>query len=99
MSKLRDKVALRESTTNTYREREPTSPEIAERGNVRMSIDYSRQNAVAPGSLGSTANGSPYRTTNADGRPFALDTMVGAGPDTRSRDLKGNAPLSPTKGK
>lgn len=103
MSKLRDKTAQRQSTANTFREREPTSPYIANCGNPRMTIDFSQQNPVVPNSLGQTTrygeNDNNFRTMNANGSPYALDTMVGGGPDTRSRGFGTGGSQTPLKGR
>ncbi len=101
--KLRDKSAWRQSPSTTWRERPPTAPDIAQRGNVRMSIDYSHQQPVVPHRLGQTTrygeNDANFRTMNANGRPLALDTMVGAGPDNPSHGFGPGNPSSGIKGK
>jgi hypothetical protein len=103
MSKLRDKTSFKLSESTQWREREPTAPEVADRGNPKMTIDYSRQNAVVPERLGQTTrygeNDSKFRTMNAGGAPKALDTMVGGGPDARSRGFGVGGADSPVKGR
>ncbi len=81
MDRIRDKKAFRQSNTTTYRERAPTSPEIASRGMTNMAIDFSRQQAVVPSRFGSTHRETPGRTMNRSGRPMALDVMVGGSPE------------------
>ena len=103
-TKLRDKTAFRQSLSTTFRERAPTSPEIANRGNPRMTIDFSQQQAMVPNSLGQTTrygeNDNNFRTMNANGKPKALDTMVGGGPDVRARRFtEGSQRVTENKGK
>jgi hypothetical protein len=101
MDKIRDKRAFRQSLSTVLRERDPTSPEIANRGNVNMVMDFSRQQEVVPSRLGATMNTS--RTMNASGRPMALDVMVGGFPDARASNkgpkMQARQQLTPTKGR
>lgn len=103
MDQIRDKKAFHQSSITTFRERPPTSPDIANRGLPLMVQDFSRQQRVVPNSLGSHAGMNPpnhVRTMNATGRPMALDTMVGGAPDVRARlPTGGRQKLIPTKGK
>lgn len=89
MTRLRDKRSMRMSATTTWRERAPTSPEIANMGNPKMVIDFSQQREMIPVRLGQTTrygeNDGNFRSMNQGGRPFSLDTMVGGSPDPRSR--------------
>lgn len=104
--KLRDKTMFPQSPTTTWRERTPTSPEIANRGLPNMAIDFSRQQRVVPNSLGGSmrypADSPGMRTMNSGGRPCALDAMVGGSPEARA-DNKGpklhRQHLSPQKGR
>jgi hypothetical protein len=81
MGTLGDKKNFRLSNTTLWRERPPTSPEIANKGNPNMAIDFSKQKAVVPERLGQTTrygeNDRNFRPMNGNGKPFALDTMVG----------------------
>jgi len=61
-----NKSRFQQSPSTTLRERSPSSLQIAERGNPRMTMDFSTQKAVVP-----TATGGQV-TMNAGGRPFAL---------------------------
>lgn len=98
---LRDKRAFRQSNTTTFREREPTSPRIVNRGAPKMVVDFSTQQAVVPGSLG----GDGYkgrRTMNASGKPMSLQTMVGGSGDARANAFGPAGPRrgsSPVRGK
>lgn len=104
--KLRDKCMFPQSPTTTYREREPTSPDIANRGLTNMTIDFSRQQSVVPNSLGGStkypSTDPGMRTMNASGRPKALNVMVGGAGEARAGN-KGpgmhRQQLSPQKGR
>lgn len=89
MDKMRDKRAFRQSGSTTFRERPPTSPEIVNRGQPNMVLDFSKQKAMVPNSLGQTTrygeNDGNFRTMNRDGCPMALDVMVGGIGDVRGR--------------
>jgi hypothetical protein len=101
MDKMRDKRAFRQSPSTVLREREATSPEMANRGNVNMVMDFSRQQEVVPSRLGATMQNS--RTMNASGKPMALDVMVGGFPDPRASNkgprMQPRQQLTPTKGR
>lgn len=104
MGKIRDKRSFRMSATTVWRERPPTSPEIANMGNVRMVIDFSEQRRMIPHSLGQTTrygeNDGKFQPINRGGKPFALNVMMGGGPDTRSRHFEDTPQhLSPKRGK
>lgn len=99
MDQIRDKRAFRQSPTTVWREREPTSPAVANRGMPNMAIDFSQQQSLVPSRLGATMNGA--RPMNANGKPMALDVMVGGSPEARASNkgpkLKRQA-LSPKAG-
>ena len=111
MAKLRDKTAFPLSSITTWRERPPTSPDLANRGLHNMVFDYSKQQKLVPDSLGSRAvfnenilspEGSTrkLRTTNSGGRPKALNVSVGGSPDVRSRGINpGKQKTAPIRGK
>jgi hypothetical protein len=107
VTRLRDKVAFRQSATTVWRERAPTSPEIANRGNVNMVMDFSRQQSVVPNSLGQTTrygeNDRNFQTMNRNGSPFALDVMMGGSPDPRASNkgpkMQKTQQLTPRKGR
>ena len=75
MDKIRDKRAFRQSPSTVLREREPTSPETANRGNVNMVMDFSRQQEVVPSRLGATMNTS----TNSTGKIMEGFILVNQG--------------------
>jgi hypothetical protein len=82
-----EKRAKRVSMSTTFREREPTNPGAASKVQ-NFVFDYSRQMDIVPTSFGRDAQVEPNsegatRTTNAGGRPFALDVVVGGSADAR----------------
>lgn len=104
MTRLRDKKSFRLSATTVYRERAPTSPEIANMGNPRMVIDFSDQKPMVPERIGQTTrygeNDGRFRPMNRGGKPFSLNTMVGGSPDVKSRHFGDTTQhLSPKRGK
>jgi hypothetical protein len=104
MDKIRDKRAFRQSPSTVLRERPPTSPDVAERGQPKMVLDFSQQKEVVPKSLGQTTrygeNDGNFRTMNAGGKPFALDVMMGGGGDPRGRGFGPSTQhLTPKKGR
>lgn len=114
MDRIRDKRSFRMSSITNWRERTPTSPALANRGNVNMVQDYSRQQKVMPNTLGGRAvfneslavsegNTRRLRTMNASGKPMALDVMVGGFPDARASNkgpvIQNQMKLIPTKGR
>lgn len=88
MANLRDKKEFRQSPSTTLRER-PATNHHTNSYQPNMVFDHSSQKAVVPEQLGQTArygeNDGKFRTMNAGGKPFALDTDVGASSDAPSR--------------
>jgi hypothetical protein len=100
VDQLRDKRAFRQSNTTTFRERPPTSPEIANRGAPKMVVDFSSQQKVVPG-IGANNYNHPF-TMNRSGKPFSLQTMVGGSGDPQANALGPAGPrrgASPVRGK
>lgn len=99
--KIRDKCVFPQSPNTSFREREPTSPGIANRGMPNMAIDFSRQQEVVPSRLGARMSSS--RTMNANGRPMALDVMVGGSPEANASNkgpkFQDRQRLGPQKGR
>ena len=68
-----------------FRRREPTNPKAANHF-TQMVFDHSKQMAVIPNSdrdhvMNSSRAEHRLRTTNADGKPFAIKAMLGGAPD------------------
>jgi hypothetical protein len=101
MTQFNDKKVFPQSPTSTFRERTPTSPKIANRGMTNMAVDFSKQQRVVPAKLGATMTGT--RPMNSNGRPMALDVMVGGAPDAtasnRGPKVLARQKLAPEKGR
>lgn len=92
------KMNRRLDSLTTFRQRTPTNEQTADNF-TRMVFDHNRQRAVVPGinKVMSATRGvdvAGYRTTNTDGKPFALgvDSVggrkinVGGAPDAPGTD-------------